>query len=301
MTSIRARLVKKALRLGHRSSFPQKGKLHKERRNFERVTKLLTPSLSTHYMKKAPIPNVTAYWITPPNISAKRTILYLHGGGFVKGSTRGYLQHLIRTAKVCDARVLSIDYRLAPEHPYPAALDDVLAAWKYLLKDTKFRPESVAVMGESAGGSLALATALRIRDENLPLPGAVVLLSAALDMSLTGESITTREKRELILNKQKIGFYADLYAADASRTLPYLSPVVADLTGLPPMLIHVGSEEMLYSDSIRIADHAKRDNVPYELHIGEGMWHGWHVAAGVVPEAKRDMLAVGEFVKRIIN
>ena len=294
--SIRARLAKTLLRAG-RSHQPRTN-LVASRRIFERRLKLLTPTTGARHMRPAAIPGVAAYWVAPPGVATKRTIVYFHGGGFVNGSTRAYLQHLIRTAKVCNARVLSVDYKLAPEHPYPAALDDIVAVWRFLLQDKNFSPKHAVFMGVSAGGSLAVAGALRVRDATLPLPGAVVSLSAALDMSLSGESLSSRAGRELILTRQKIAFYADMYAGKASRTGPYISPVLANLQGLPPLLIHVGSEEMLYSDSIRLAEHAKRDNVPCELYVGEGMWHGWHVMANIVPEAKRDMQAVATFIKQ---
>lgn len=294
--------MRETLRVAHNFSKAQDNKMTaRDRQKFERRLKLAMPTRHTSYMKNANIPGVTAYWIFPPGIQPRRTIVYLHGGGFINGSTRAYLQHIIRIAKLCEARVLSIDYRLAPEHPYPSALDDILNAWQHLMRTDTLLSEPVTFMGESAGGSLALAAALRVRDEGLDLPSGVVLLSPALDISMSGKSITTREKREVILSRQKINMYADLYAGDASRIEPYISPVVADLHGLPPLLIHVGTEEMLYSDSVLIAEHAKRDGVPCELYIGEGMWHSWHVAAGIIPEAKRDIQAVAQFIKERIK
>lgn len=299
MTSIRARAVSKLLRLSHSlpmQASPRVEDAVKNRRKFERKLRLVTPTLHGRYTTKAEIPGVDAYWVSPPGVSISQTIIFLHGGGFVNGSTRAYLQHIGRLAKVCGSRVLSIDYRLAPEHPYPAALDDILGAWKYLLKTID--PASVTIIGESAGGSLALAATLRMRDENLPVPSGVVLLSPALDMSLSGKSIKTKAQQEVILSSRKINYYADVYAGASPRDLPYISPVVADLTGLPPLLIHIGTEEMLYSDSITIAEHAKRDGVACKLYVGEEMWHGWHVTAGFVPEAKRALEDVARFVRR---
>lgn len=299
MTSIRARAISKLLRLSHSSpmeTHPRVEDASKNRRRFEQKLRLVAPTLQGRYTTKAKIPGAEAYWISPPGVSQSQTIIFLHGGGFVNGSTKAYLQHIGRLARVCGVRVLSIDYRLAPEHPYPAALDDILVAWKYLLKTVD--PASVTIIGESAGGSLALAATLRMRDENLPTPSGVVLLSPALDMSLSGESIKTRAQREVILNNRKINYYADVYAGVSSRNVPYISPVVADLTGLPPLLIHVGTEEMLYSDSITIAEHAKRDGVACKLYVGKEMWHGWHVTAGFVPEAKRALEDVARFVRR---
>lgn len=299
MASKRAALIRMLLRQVRRNAKSEKYDPKAMRRKLDRLARLAAPRSYAH-MKPAKIPGVSAYWITPPGVSQQRTIIYLHGGGFVHGSTRVYLQHIIRTAKMCNAQVLSIDYPLAPEHPYPAALDNIVKAWMYLLSQNSVDPKQTVFMGESAGGSLALGSSLRLRDANLALPGAIVLLSPALDMSLTGESMASREKRELILSRQKIEWYADMYVGKALRTGPYISPVTANLHDLPPLLVHVGTEEMLYSDSSTIAEHAKRDGVACELFAGEGMWHGWHVTAGFVPEAKHAMRLVAEFVNKTI-
>jgi acetyl esterase/lipase len=263
-----------------------------QRQYFERNMALLFPTHSV--IKRSRIASVPVAWIG--STTEQRTIIYLHGGGFTFGSPRSHLQHMARLAKMCDAKVLAIDYGLAPENPYPVALKQIQRVWEALLQDKMINTSKVVIAGDSAGGGLALASVMRFRDAGLPQPACVVLLSPALDATFSGNSYTSKSSKDVVLNSVKLEFFASTYAQQHSRYIPFISPVYADLKGLPPLLIHIGSEEMLLSDSETVAKHAKRDGVQATLFVGEGMWHGWHLFASYVPEAKAAMQSVAKYI-----
>lgn len=232
------------------------------------------------------------------NSSVKnRTILYLHGGGFVLGSVKSHRQHLIRLSKMCNAKIIAIEYGLSPEYAYPHALEEIQKAWEELIATKQVKPEETALMGDSAGGGLALASVMRFRDAHLPQPACVILLSPALDATFSGESYHHNIAKDPILNMRKLEFFASSYAQKHSRDIPFISPVYADLKNLPPLLIHAGSDDLLLSDAQTVAKNAARDGIKVSLFVGEGMWHGWHFFASYVPEAKAAMRSIAQYVK----
>jgi monoterpene epsilon-lactone hydrolase len=227
----------------------------------------------------------------------ERHILYLHGGGYVMGSPVEYRDFIWRIARVTSARVLCPYYRLAPEHPFPAALDDAVKAYSWLLAQGA-APRRMAIMGDSAGGGLALAALMRLRDEGLPLPAAAVALSPWTDLALTGDSIRANAGADLLLRFERAASFARHYLAGADPRHPYASPLYGDPAGLPPILIQVGGDEMLRDDSVRMANKLRAAGSPVEIEIWSRMPHVWQLFARVLPEGRRAIAGIGAFVQR---
>lgn len=237
---------------------------------------------------------VEAYWIRLPDEppATDRALIYLHGGGYVLGSAQTNLVLPIRVSHAAQVPVLTVEYRLAPEHPFPAGLDDALAAYRWLL-DEGINADAIGVFGDSAGGGLTLALALKIRDTGLPQPGALVALSAAVDLTGQGDTQATLLDDDIVLGPPNLK-RSRLYAGDAPLDNPLVSPIYADLTGLAPLLIQVGTRERLLSDSVRLARHARRDGVDVTLDVWEGMWHVWQDHPSL-PEAEQATTEIGAF------
>lgn len=230
--------------------------------------------------------------ISPPTADDTTCILYLHGGGYLLGSRhshRGLAGHL---ANAVGAQAVLAEYRLAPEHPFPAGLDDAVSVYQALLEE--FDHRSILISGDSAGGGLSLATVMRLRDEDLPLPAGVALISPWTDLAGTGESLVTNAEVEIMLDPDRITEIADLYHPGTNAEFPYVSPLYGDFTGLPPLLIQVGDEEILLSDSIRVAERAEAAGVAVALRVWPRMWHVWHMFTPWMPDARR---AVNEYAR----
>ena len=225
-----------------------------------------------------------------------RHILYLHGGGFVTGSSSLYRHLTWRLAAAARARLLSVDYRLAPEHPFPAALEDAVAAYRWLLADGA-DSQRVAVMGDSAGGNLAFAMLLKLRDEGLPLPAAAVGLSPWLDLALNSPSLELNAEADPMLNADEAPKRVEYYLAGADPRTPYASPLYGDPAGLPPTLLQVGSDEILRDDAVRMADKLRAAGCHVELEIWPRMPHVWHLFAPVMPEARQAIERIGTFLQ----
>lgn len=235
-----------------------------------------------------------AFWIRVPEVDpdGRRVLLYLHGGGYVLGSARTNLVAPIRVSRAAKMPVISVEYRLAPEHPFPAGLDDAFAIYRWLL-DKGYEAATIGVFGDSAGGGLTMALALKIRDAGMPQPGALVAISPAVDLTGQGDTQATLVAADIVLGPPDPQ-QRKLYAGSTPLSDPLVSPVNADLTGLAPLLIQVGTRERLLSDSVRLARNARRDGVDVTLDVWEGMWHVWHEHP-VLPEADDATAAIGTF------
>jgi acetyl esterase/lipase len=227
-----------------------------------------------------------------------RHVLFLHGGGYITGSPALYRHILWRFADACRAEIAAIDYRLAPEHPFPAALDDAVCAWRALLNEGA-DPRCCAVLGDSAGGGLALALALRLRDERLPLPGAVAAISPWTDLAITGESCRN-DSADPMLKSACLKPFAAEYLQGADPCDPHASPLYGDPSGLPPVLLQVGSDEILRDDSTRMADKLQAGGCAVTLEIWSRMPHVWHAFAPLLPEATRAIVRVGAFANETL-
>ena len=243
-----------------------------------------------------PTAGVPCERIIPTTADASRCILYLHGGAYMLGSRvshRGLAAHL---AHAIGAEALLAEYRLAPEHPFPAAIDDALTVYRALLDHHD--PGSLLIVGDSAGGGLALALGVRLRDEGLPMPAGIGGISPWTDLAGTGPSLEMNRDVELILNPDRIPEIADYYHPDHPAEHPWISPLYAELEGLPPLLLQVGGEEILLSDSTRFADRAEDAGVDVSLRVWPGMFHVWHMLAPLMPESRR---AINEFARWAIR
>lgn len=237
--------------------------------------------------------------IATPASRPDRHVLYLHGGGYVSGSPALYRNFTWRIAAAARARVLALDYRLAPEHPFPAALDDAFAACRWLFTGTA-DPRRTAVMGDSAGGGLALALLLKLRDGGHERPAAAVALSPWTDLALTGASLERHAKTDAMLTVADTRMFATSYLAGADPRDPYASPLYGNPAGLPPTLLHAGSDEILRDDAVRMADRMRRARCHVEIEVWPRMPHVWHLFAPVLPEANTAILRIGEFADKTL-
>jgi acetyl esterase/lipase len=242
--------------------------------------------------------DMKAEWITSAATSSHHTILYLHGGGYVVGSLDTHRDLAARLGRAAGMRALVIDYRLAPEHVHPAAVDDAVAAYRWLLGQGA-PPDRVAIAGDSAGGGLTLATLVALRDKGLPPPAAGVCFSPWTDMEATGESMTTVTD-DPMLDKPLILHFARFYLADGripART-PLASPLHADLRDLPPLLIQASRDEVLRDDAVRVAAKAKAAGVACELDLTAEVPHVWQIFAGMLPEGQQALDRAGAFLRK---
>ncbi len=247
--------------------------------------------------EKVKVGNIAAEWIGAPGADAGRAILYLHGGGYVAGSINSHRALAGRVSRAAQARVLVIDYRLAPEHPFPAAVEDAIAAYRWMLAQ-KLAPKRIAIAGDSAGGGLTVAALVAIRDAGLHAPGAGVCISPWADMEATGESMTTKAAADPMVQKETIMNLAKVYLAEKDPRSPLAAPIYADLHGLPPLLIQVGGNETLLDDAVRLADRARKAGVAVTFEPWDGMIHVWHAFAGALDEAQQAIDRIGEFVRK---
>jgi monoterpene epsilon-lactone hydrolase len=273
--------------------------VEKDRQDLESMTKMFKPLVP---IECTPVvaDNVPAEWITPQGISTERVILYLHGGSFNAGSIATHRPLAANLASACKARALLTDYRLAPEHPYPSAVQDSLATYEWLLANG-ILAEHIAVMGDSAGGTLTLALLIHLRDLGKPLPAMAVCLSPATDLNMLGESWTFNKRKDFMLDQRNIRDSIEIYLRGADPRSPLASPLYADLQGLPPILIQVGSDEVLLSDATRFAEKAKAAGVPVTLEIWDRMQHVWQLAASLLPEGRQATQKIAEFAEAVFS
>jgi epsilon-lactone hydrolase len=240
---------------------------------------------------------VPADSIEPRGPSSARVVLYLHGGGYSLGSARSHRALGKRIAYETRARVVLPDYRLAPEHPFPAAVEDGVAAYRWLLA-TGVEPERIAVGGDSAGAGLALALLVSLRDAGATLPACAFLLSPFADLECSGATYVTMAEHDPIVSREMGLGMGRLYAGDRAPSDPLASPVRAKLAGLPPLLVQVGDREVVLDDARAIERHAREAGVPVELEVWSDVVHAWHLFAAALEEGRRAIEAVGSFVRR---
>ena len=243
---------------------------------------------------------IPAEWIAAPSTDAERVIYYLHGGGYALGSINSHREMISRLSRASGARALAIDYRLSPENPFPAAIEDATTAYRWLLS-TGVDPARIVIAGDSAGGGLTVATLVSLRDAGDPLPAAAVCLSPWVDMEALGESMTTKAEADPSIRREDVLEGAQAYLNGADPRTPLAAPLYADLTGLPPLLIQVGTAEVLLDDSTRLAERARTAGVDVTMEPWDDMIHVWQLVAAILPEGQQAIDRIGEFVREHVG
>lgn len=274
---------------------PRKG-IVELRRNFDAMGRSLTPPQDVSFIE-VDADGVRAEWTRVPESEDSAVLLYLHGGGYIMGSPETSRDLVARICRAASMRALSVDYRLAPENPFPAAIKDAVKSYNWLLAQN-VEPARIIIVGDSSGGGLTLATLLTLREAGIQLPAAICL-SPLTDLAQTGESIKTRVVADPLIRSELTSFCSDNYlGSDGDRRNPLASPLYADLTGLPPLLIMVGSAETLLDDSTRFATKAKEAGVEVDLVVADEMTHVWLSFASIIPEGQEGVEIVGTFIRK---
>jgi len=270
--------------------------LEQQRAGFEQIGAMLPVDAD---IKREPVTanGIKSEWVSAPDADPGRAILYLHGGGYVIGSINTHRGLAGRLSRASKARVLVIDYRLAPEHPFPAAVDDSVAAYRWMLAQG-LKPSRIALAGDSAGGGLAAATLVAIREAKLPIPAAGALLSPWVDMEGIGASMTANDSVDPMVHKDGLLNMAKAYLGGQNPRTPLAAPLYADLAGLPPLLIQVGTAETLLDDASRLAERAKKAGVNVTYEPWQNMIHVWHLFAPMLDEGQQAIEKIGAFVRK---
>jgi epsilon-lactone hydrolase len=241
------------------------------------------------------IDGIPAEWINPTGAQDNKVVLHLHGGGYVTGGINSHQMMCVLMAQTLKMNILLPEYRLAPEHPFPAALDDSLKVYRWLLAQGH-RPDDILLSGDSAGGGLSLALVLSLRDAGEPLPAALLCMSPWTDLAFTGRSYISNAKSEAVLQEDALREWAACYVGKEKTDLPLISPLYADFHGFPPLFIQVGSREILLDDARMLAEKARADGVDVTLNIWEGMWHDWQALGALIPESRQAFEQFGKFI-----
>jgi monoterpene epsilon-lactone hydrolase len=239
---------------------------------------------------------VAAEWSLAPGSDPSKVLLFFHGGGYCSGSIVSHRGMVTETGRAAQARTLAVGYRLAPEHPFPAAIEDARSAYRFLL-DQGVAPSKIAIGGDSAGGGLTLALMTSVRDGREPLPACAWLVSPWVDLRMTGASLAEKAAIDPLISKPYLEELASAYLAGADPANPLVSPLNADLAGLPPLLVQVGSAETLLDDAVRIARRAGAADVRVNLEIWPHMIHAWHLWAAQLEAGRRAIASAGAFIR----
>ncbi len=297
--SLQATLTKILIRYAMAAFAARKPSIEDWRAMFEGLSRYvkLPSDVRTEPVSAAGVP---AEWITTPGIQDHRVHLHLHGGAYYLGSIRTHRDLASHIGRAAGMRSLVIDYRLAPEHPFPAALEDTINTYRWLLEGG-YQPENIILSGDSAGGGLVLSAMVVLRDGSEPLPAGAVCISPWTDLALTGDSFKTKAKSDLINKPSFLEFSGPLYAGEHDLKNPLVSPLYADLHGLPPILVQVGSEEVLLDDSTRLAERAHAAGVDLTLEVWDGMVHVFQLSARFMPEARQAVKKIGKFMREQVG
>lgn len=250
------------------------------------------------HFEKTQINGVPAYWVSGKKASGTDTVVvYLHGGGFVEGGGKVDGAIIFPVFEEMGIRGLSVDYRLAPKHPFPAAVDDTINLFLGLL-EKGYRPDQIALTGDSAGATLALAATIALKDQGKPLPGAIAIISPATDLTIVGDTVATLSDSDPFNKIADVRSNAQKYAGHVPRDQPLVSPIYGNYKGFPPLLIQVGTRELLLSDAVRLERKARQAGVEVTLDIWEGMWHSWHMIWPEIPEARQACEEIAKFLEQ---
>lgn len=237
-----------------------------------------------------------AEWVSAPGCDPKRQVLYLHGGGYVIGSPHSHRNLAYNIAKAVDGRCLVLDYRMGPEAPFPAAVDDAVAAWQWMLAEGG-NPARMAIMGDSAGGGLTIAVLVALRDKGIPLPACAVPISPWTDLEGTGGTIKSKADEDPMVTEEALHRWGGLYLDGADKRDPLASPLYADVSGLGPVLVQVGTAEVLMDDSTRFAEKARAQGVDVTIELWDDMPHIWHIFAPMLSEGADAIAKLGAWTR----
>lgn len=308
MPSLRSRLLKAVMKNGHLLRFQLKKPVtdwnaHEAiirfREECEQGAKRFGKIPAGIEILPVTINGLAAEWLLPPHAGTDKVIFFVHGGGYVSGSCTDHRIHVSKFVQGSNVGALLFEYRLAPEHPYPAALNDTITAYRWLLAQG-VSPANIVFAGDSAGGGLCLAALLALKDQDIPLPAAAVAISPWTDLKCSGESYHTNAGKCLSPEGTWTAF-SKHYVGRQDAGLPWISPLYGDLHSLPPLLIYTEGDEILRDDAIRFAEKAKEAGVAVELKIGEGLFHCYPVCAPLFPEATQAMAEICAFIKTHLN
>jgi len=247
------------------------------------------------------IKHIPCEWVIHKSArNSEHVMLYFHGGAYVLGGVKTHYDLAAKLSESTRSKVLLVDYRLAPEDPFPAALNDAMDCYRFLL-DQKFDAKNIMLAGDSAGGNLTLATLLKVRDEKLPMPAAGICFSPWADLTHSGNSIKTNQHSDTMINMQVIPQVADMYAKGNSLTNPLVSPLFADYQGMPPLFINASSSEVLFDDATRLAKKAQAQGVTVQLSIKADMPHAYPGMCRALPEARETINEVADFLDSILR
>ena len=244
--------------------------------------------------------NVYAEWITCGEVTNDKTFMFIHGGGYYRGSIAATRATVARISAEAKVRCLSIEYRLAPEHPFPAAINDTYTAYNWLIKEG-INAKNIIVGGQSAGGGLCLALLLKIKESVGIQPKGVVALSPWTDLSQSGKTMVTNTDIDPVISKKYLDRMAKLYLSKTSNMSPLASPLYGDLSGLPPILVQVGSAETMLDDSKRFVKRAKEAKVDIQIEVWKNMFHGWHSNAHILKNAEEAIKSIGVFCRKLFK
>ena len=291
-------------RLALAGMFAQEGTLEnlgwpEQRVRFEMLSTLMPP-VEGFESTPATIGGIKGEWVRGKNVRRNdAALLYLHGGGYLIGSPKSHRHMLGPLSADSGLPIFAADYRLAPEHPFPAAVDDAVAAYKGLL-DSGIAADKLAIAGDSAGGGLTIATLVAARDKGLPMPACAVAISPWGDLSQGGETFRARANRDPIVKKEGLDEMATAYLGGADPKTPLASPLFANLKGLPPLLIQVGTEEALHDDAVALKARAENAGVEVSFESWGGMIHVWHIFHPILSEGRDAIARAGAFLKQRI-
>lgn len=298
MVSLRARLFYQAMKIFFGRLMPPEMPLKTYRK--ASAQPVFEPMPRSIRWEQAIIGGIPGEWITPPNANPAHVLFYLHGGGYVLKTPHVHRILVGRLARAAEMCAFMVDYRLAPEHPFPAALDDATAAYRGLI-DQGYIPNHIVIAGDSGGGGLTAALLLYLRDNGDPLPAAACLISAMLDCTFSDAAIPELEKYDPFLRLNDLAMMARHYYGVYDPHDPLISPIFGDLSGMPPLLIHAGEHEILRAEAIRYAEKAQAAGVDVRLKVWEGMIHAFPLFAGFVPEGKTAIAEIGAFFRSHIR
>jgi len=298
MPTFRARLIRLLAKHTFGRKFRKAGQSVTEMRKLQQLLiRSQRPPWGTQ-VSPVSITDLRAEWIEGPGVDSDCVILYLHGGGFIMGSPATHRELAARISTTAGARVLSLDYRLAPEHPFPAAMDDAISAYRWLLNEGH-PPARLIVGGDSSGAGLAFQALISMKEKGIPLPTAAFFISPVTDwVALDGESYSTRSLLDPLVSLPQCQYSSALYVGGHAKETPLFQPTRMDLSGLPPIWVQVGDHEVLLSDAERLAQRAGDAGVPVDFKVWPGMWHVFQVAARFVPEARESIEELGCFVRK---